>query len=98
AEAEREAEKGSNRFSGRTGDSSDALSPENRFDPFSAFSPAALEVLARHADGDGRRALNATEAVWQHLIAREPPLEKPVSAELVQSVLERRVAFYDKGG
>ena len=63
-----------------------------------AFSPAALEVLARHADGDGRRALNATEAVWQHLIAREPPVEEPVSAELVQSVLERRVAFYDKGG
>jgi putative ATPase len=57
----------------------------------------ALELLIRHADGDARRALNATEAVWEHVTALEAPAE-PVSADLIESVLERRLARYDKGG
>ena len=58
----------------------------------------ALELLVRHADGDARRALNATEAVWEHVTALEAPPAEPVSADLIESVLERRLARYDKGG
>jgi putative ATPase len=58
----------------------------------------ALELLVRHADGDARRALNATEAVWEHVTALEAPAAEPVSADLIESVLERRLARYDKGG
>ncbi len=61
-------------------------------------SDDALELIARHADGDARRALNATEAVWDHVTAAAEPEHVDVTAELVQSVLERRVAFYDKSG
>ncbi len=58
---------------------------------------SALDLLVRHADGDARRALNATEAVWEHVVSRNPP-PKTVSADLVASVLERRLARYDKAG
>jgi putative ATPase len=57
----------------------------------------ALDLLARHADGDARRALNVTEAVFAH--ARSVlPAGEPVTAELVTDVLERRIAQYDKHG
>jgi putative ATPase len=62
------------------------------------FSDAALELLAVHADGDARRALNATEAVWEHVSALRPRLDGPITAELAASVLERRVARFDKSG
>jgi putative ATPase len=62
-----------------------------------ALAADALELLVRHADGDARRALNAAEAVWEHVTALEPPPAGPVSADLVESVLERRLARYDKG-
>jgi putative ATPase len=62
------------------------------------FAEEAIELLVRHADGDARRALNATEAVLDHATSLAPPLEGPVSAEVVQSVLERRMANYDKSG
>ena len=58
----------------------------------------ALELLVRHADGDARRALNATEAVWEHVVALETSPAETVSADLIESVLERRLARYDKGG
>jgi putative ATPase len=59
---------------------------------------AALDLLAVHADGDARRALNATEAVWSHVSKLRPKPEIPISAELVATVLERRVARFDKSG
>jgi putative ATPase len=58
----------------------------------------ALELLARHADGDARRALNAVEAVVEHAAALNPPRSAPVDADLVAQVLERRIARYDKAG
>jgi putative ATPase len=57
----------------------------------------ALELLVRHADGDARRALNATEAVLGHF-ARGERRAMPVSAEEAAAVLERRIALYDKSG
>jgi putative ATPase len=61
-------------------------------------SAAALALLAVHADGDARRALNATEAVWSHVGTLQPPPDGPISAEIVAAVLERRVMRYDKSG
>jgi putative ATPase len=51
-----------------------------------------------HADGDARRALNATEAVWQHVSAQSDNPAGQISAELAASVLERRMARFDKSG
>ena len=86
--------------------------------PAPILAEDALELLVRHADGDARRALNATDAVWEHATALDvtrlnvaasdnaspgtsassvAPLEA-VSADLVASVLERRLARYDKSG
>src|SRR5687767_3574904 len=55
----------------------------------------AIELLVRHADGDARRALNAVEAVLDHL-ARTHESDTPVTAAQVAAVLERRIALYDK--
>ena len=61
------------------------------------LSPEAVELLVRHADGDARRALNATEAVLGHL-ARAKRGAAPVTAPEVVPILERRIAQYDKSG
>jgi len=61
------------------------------------LSDDALALLVRHADGDARRALNATEAVWEHAASLDSPPES-LSADFVESVLERRLARYDKAG
>jgi putative ATPase len=61
------------------------------------LAPEATELLVRHADGDARRALNATEAVLGHL-ARAKRRAAPVTADEVAAVLERRIAQYDKSG
>src|SRR5262245_11612205 len=61
------------------------------------LAPEAIELLVRHADGDARRALNATEAVLGHL-ARAKRRATPVTADEVAAVLERRIAQYDKTG
>ena len=63
----------------------------------SDLAPEAIELLVRHADGDARRALNATEAVLGHL-ARAKRRATPVTADEVATVLERRIAQYDKAG
>ena len=60
------------------------------------LTPDAVEMLTRHADGDARRALNATEALWQHVAAGSAT--PVVDADLVESVLARRMARYDKSG
>ena len=62
------------------------------------LGPEALDLLAVHADGDARRALNAVEAVWSHVSALDPAPASPITAELAASVLERRVARFDKSG
>ena len=61
------------------------------------LAPEATELLVRHADGDARRALNATEAVFSHL-ARARRGDAPVTAAEVAAILERRIAQYDKSG
>jgi putative ATPase len=62
-----------------------------------ALTAEALELLARHADGDARRALNAVEAVVGHLL-RAKQRTAPVAAAEVATILERRIAQYDKSG
>jgi putative ATPase len=61
-----------------------------------AVDDDALTLLAKHADGDARRALNLAEAVWQY--ASGQPGLTTVSPEVAGRVLERRVARYDKNG
>jgi putative ATPase len=61
------------------------------------LTPEALDMLARHADGDARRALNATEAVLAHH-AGAAGRGSPLSAAEVAATLERRIAQYDKSG
>jgi putative ATPase len=60
----------------------------------------ALDLVVRHADGDARRALNATEALLQHVARRGRNAEPhaAVDADEVARVLERRIAQYDKSG
>ncbi|MEO8464331.1 MAG: replication-associated recombination protein A [Gammaproteobacteria bacterium] len=70
------------------------LAKEHRNVP--ELAPDALELLVRHADGDARRALNATEAVVSHLARK--PRATPVPAAEVADILERRLAQYDKSG
>jgi len=63
------------------------------------LAAGALDLLVRHADGDARRALNATEALLQHVARRRgEDAGAPVDAEEVARVLERRIAQYDKSG
>jgi putative ATPase len=57
----------------------------------------AVALLVRHADGDARRALNATEAVLGHL-ARGKRRSTPVAADEIAAILEKRIALYDKSG
>jgi len=59
---------------------------------------AARDLLASHADGDARRALNATEALWDHLIATDPGVALTIDADLIEAVLAKRLARYDKSG
>lgn len=56
----------------------------------------ALEALVRHADGDARRVLNTVEALWEHV--RAAGGREPITPDTIASVLERRMAFYDKSG
>jgi putative ATPase len=62
------------------------------------FDDTALDLLAVHADGDARRALNATEAVWNHVRTLGAKPEAAITAALVATALERRVARFDKSG
>lgn len=58
----------------------------------------AIALIARHADGDARRALNATEALWAHLAAIDARSRPAIDAVLIEAVLARRLARYDKAG
>jgi len=57
----------------------------------------AFDLLVRHAQGDARRALNALEALFQH-VANLSPLPSPISSDVMQAVLEKPLPVYDKGG
>src|SRR5947208_2253247 len=70
------------------------LAPEGGTPP---LAEDALDLLVRHADGDARRALNATEALY-HDVARGRGGAEAVTAARVAAVLERRIAQYDKAG
>jgi putative ATPase len=70
------------------------LAAETGYSP--ALADDAIELLSRHADGDARRALNATEAVVGHLARAKSA--GVASAEDVAAILERRIALYDKSG
>jgi putative ATPase len=74
------------------------LAADARRDSPLDISTEALDLLVRHADGDARRALNATEALWAHLQGETAAVAEPIGADVVAAVLERRMAFYDKSG
>ena len=75
------------------------LAPEGQAPP---LADDALDLLVRHADGDARRALNATEALYRDVARTRRGAERvtaaPVTADQVTAVLERRIAQYDKSG
>jgi putative ATPase len=56
----------------------------------------ALALLAREADGDARRALQALEAAAEFLVGGEAP--RRVTAQVIADALQKRFAKYDKGG
>jgi putative ATPase len=56
----------------------------------------AIDTLVTHAQGDARRALNALEAVLQHVANSRLP--SPASREVVVSALEKPLPAYDKSG
>src|SRR5690606_34086942 len=54
------------------------------------LSPQALELLVRQSDGDARRALNLTEAVWLHARNALPRGAKEIRSEEHTSELQSR--------
>ncbi|HWP37169.1 MAG TPA: replication-associated recombination protein A [Gemmatimonadales bacterium] len=65
-------------------------------EPGGMLSEDAIEALVEYAQGDARRALNALEAVLQHLPAS--PISFPVSRQVVVGLLEKPLPVYDKSG
>src|SRR2546428_2415260 len=66
-----------------------------------AIDDDALALLAREADGDARRALQALEAAAEYVVGKAPPTAGPphrVTAALISDALQKRFAKYDKGG
>src|SRR5947199_1069408 len=61
----------------------------------------ALALLAREADGDARRALQALEAAAEYLAGSSTAPDRPVppiTASIISDALQKRFAKYDKGG
>ena len=63
----------------------------------------ALALLAREADGDARRALQALEAAAEFTLGKRgsgPSAPSPIrlSASVIADALQKRLAKYDKGG
>ena len=61
------------------------------------LSDEAREALVVYAQGDARRALNALEAVLQH-VGTAPPSPLPLGRAEVVAALERPLPAYDKSG
>ena len=62
------------------------------------LSSEALDGLVQYAQGDARRALNALEAIGQHVGNSSSPVPRPLSRDFVVSVLEKPLPAYDKSG
>jgi len=61
----------------------------------------ALALLAREADGDARRALQALEAATEFVVGGggpSTPSAVRLSAAVIADALQKRLAKYDKGG
>ena len=66
-----------------------------------AIDDDALALLAREADGDARRALQAVEAAAEYLTGRRTAPDRPLpplTASVIADALQKRFAKYDKGG
>ena len=62
-----------------------------------AIDDDALALLAREADGDARRALQALEAAAEYVTGSESGSSR-ISAQVIADALQKRFARYDKGG
>jgi len=65
------------------------------------FEPDAIRLIATSADGDARRALNTTEALWRHFTSDARTAggsSGAISMAAVADVLERRPPKFDKSG
>jgi len=65
------------------------------------FSAEAIEMIAEFAAGDARRALNLTEALWNHSLSRlagNANDSRRVTLEIAAEVLERQPSLFDKSG
>lgn len=65
-------------------------------DETSRLSDESLSLIARHAGGDARSALNSLEALWAH--HREGGSAVAPEPAVVQEILERPVPLYDRSG
>ncbi len=68
-----------------------------------AIDEDALALLAREADGDARRALQALEAAAEFVVGKRGPTAGPpppvrLTAAVIGDALQKRFAKYDKGG
>jgi putative ATPase len=61
------------------------------------FSDDAMQQIATLADGDARRALNLTEALWSHC-SGHAGTRQSITAALVHELLGRQPARFDKAG
>jgi putative ATPase len=65
------------------------------------FDDDAIRLIATFADGDARRALNITEALWSHFLATrmvQGADSDSVTMEMVADTLDHRPATFDKSG
>ena len=58
----------------------------------------AVRLLAREADGDARRALQALEAAAEYVVGGGAPPGSRLSAPVIADALQKRFAKYDKSG
>jgi putative ATPase len=65
------------------------------------FDDDAIRLIATFADGDARRALNITEALWSHFLVTctgEGGESDSVTMKMVADTLDHRPATFDKSG
>jgi putative ATPase len=65
------------------------------------FEDQAVDLIAAFADGDARRALNLTEALWHHHFAtgtNQADRDAAITMKMVADTLEHRPASFDKSG